>query len=133
MHITFDAGGSLKLAKKHDTPSADLTGEIRIRQALSRRSRAFDLANLCGYQQMEMWHEKLFEILQRQHPNHCIVVTMQQIREADKMLSSSCLTGPSLFSSRWKLCSMIPKSNISQKVAIVQGPMIILPEMIRAI
>jgi len=86
MHITFDAGGSLKLAKKHDTPSADLNGEIRIRQALSRRSRAFDLANLCGYQQMEMWHEKLFEILQRQPPNHCIAVTMQQIREADKML-----------------------------------------------
>ncbi len=86
MHITFDAGGSLKLSKKLEAPGTELTGEIRIRQALSRRSRAFDLANLCGYSQMEMWHEKLFEILQRHPPNHCSPVTMQQIREADKML-----------------------------------------------
>ena len=86
MHITFDTSGSLKLSKKVDTPGTELTGEIKIRQALSRRSRAFDLANLCGYSQMERWHEKLFEILQRPPPNHCSPVSMQQIREADKML-----------------------------------------------
>ena len=86
MHITFDTSGSLKLSKKVDTPGTELAGEIKIRQALSRRSRAFDLANLCGYSQMERWHEKLFEILQRPPPNHCSPVSMQQIREADKML-----------------------------------------------
>ncbi len=61
MHITFDSSGSLKLSKKLDTPGTELTGEVKIRQALSRRARAFDLANLCGYSQMERWHEKLFE------------------------------------------------------------------------
>ncbi len=86
MHITFDSSGSLKLSKKLETPGTELTGEIKIRQALSRRARAFDLANLCGYSHMERWHEKLFEILQRPPPNHCNSATMQQIREADKML-----------------------------------------------
>lgn len=101
MHITFDTSGSLKLSKKVDTPGTELTGEIKIRQALSRRSRAFDLANLCGYSQMERWHEKLFEILQRPPPNHCSPVSMQQIREADKML--------------WKKLSETTRGGVTEK------------------
>ena len=101
MHITFDSHGSLKLSKKLETPSHELTGEIKIRQALSRRARAFDLANLCGYAEMEAWHEKLFEILQRPPPNHCSAVTMQRAKEADKML--------------WKKLSEATRGGVTQK------------------
>ena len=148
MHITFDAGGSLKLAKKHDTPSADLTGEIRIRQALSRRSRAFDLANLCGYQQMECGMRSCLRFCSGNPLTIALQLPCNRSEKPTRCfgrssarplvgVSSSCLTEPSLFSSRWKLCSMILKFNIRcfpcQKVVIVQGPMIILRKMIRAI
>jgi len=86
LQINFDASGVLKLAHKTEASPGELSGEIKVRQALSRRSRAFDLASLCGYQVMEAWHEKMFEIMQRVPPNNCAPVTMMQTKEADKML-----------------------------------------------
>lgn len=86
LQINFDASGVLKLAHKTEASPGELSGEIKVRQALSRRSRAFDLASLCDYQVMEAWHEKMFEIMQRVPPNNCAPVTMMQTKEADKML-----------------------------------------------
>ena len=86
LQINFDAHGVLKLSNRTDFSPGELSGEIKARQALSRRSRAFDLASLCDYQTMESWHEKMFEIMQRVPPNNCSPVTMMQAKEADKML-----------------------------------------------
>ena len=86
LQINFDAHGVLKLSNRTDFSPGELSGEIKVRQALSRRSRAFDLASLCDYQIMESWHEKMFEIMQRVPPNNCSPVTMMQAKEADKML-----------------------------------------------
>ena len=86
LQITFDASGSLKLSKAQNDQVGAISGEIQVRQALQRRARAFDLAHICSYQIMEAWHEKLFEILQREPPPNCSRVTMQQAKEADRML-----------------------------------------------
>ena len=86
LQINFDSSGVLKLVNKSTSYPGELTGEIKVRQALSRRSRAFDLARLCDYPIMEAWHEKIFEVMQRVPPNNCAPVTMMQAKEADKML-----------------------------------------------
>ena len=86
MAINFDASGSLKLTKKSFEASCPLTGDINIRKALSRRALAFDLANLISFGEMEKWHEYLFALMQRTPPAGLSHVTMQQVREADKLV-----------------------------------------------
>ena len=86
LQITFDASGALKLSKGQNDQVGAISGEIQVRQALQRRARAFDLAHICSYQVMEAWHERLFEVLQREPPANCSRVTMQQAKDADRML-----------------------------------------------
>ena len=75
LRISFDSSGNLKLAPKESANEAPVNGEMRIRQALARRARAFDLAELCSFTKMEEWHEKLFEAYQREPlPNAMLVV-----------------------------------------------------------
>ena len=45
--VVFDAQGSLKINKRAVELSCDCTGELRLRQALTRKALAFDQAGLC--------------------------------------------------------------------------------------
>ena len=60
LNITFDVNGALKLQKKFSEGQCSLTGDLQIRQALQRRSLAFDQAKLCSYMAMERYHDELF-------------------------------------------------------------------------
>ena len=84
--LSFDAQGSLKVAQKQQEPEASVAGEMKVRQALNRRARAFDLAKLCGYNKMEEWHERVFEMVNRDPAPNAMAVTLYQVKEADKML-----------------------------------------------
>jgi hypothetical protein len=86
LKFSLDSQGSVKVAAKTQSPDANITGEMRVRQALNRRARAFDLAQLCKYTVMEAWHERIFEVLQKEPAPNAMPVTMHQLREADKML-----------------------------------------------
>ncbi len=86
LQITFDASGSLKLSKKLEETNPSLTGETKVRQALARRARAFDLAQICDFVSMEAWHEKLFETLMRVPLPNCNATSVQQFKEANKLL-----------------------------------------------
>ena len=86
LKISLDASGGLKLTNKASSPDACVTGELAVRQALGRRSRAFDIAQLCSYTRMESWHERLFEHLMREPAPNALPVTLHQVREADKAL-----------------------------------------------
>ena len=101
LQITFDSSGSLKLSKAQKDQVGTISGEFQVRQALQRRARAFDLAHICSYQVMESWHEKLFEILQREPPANCSRVTMQQAKDADRML--------------WKKMSESTRGSVAQR------------------
>ena len=74
------------MSKKETEAHSDLKGEIQIRQALRRRSLAVDLTGLIDFQTMETWHEKMFECLAKQAPSGYRQTSMEQCKEADKML-----------------------------------------------
>ncbi|CAK9099135.1 unnamed protein product [Durusdinium trenchii] len=84
--ISFDSQGGLKVAPKHQTPDAVITGEMKVRQALNRRARALDLAAICGYNKMEEWRERVFEIVGREPAPNALPVSLHQVKEADKAL-----------------------------------------------
>ena len=86
LQLTFDANGNLKMSKKELEAQSDLKGEIQVRQALRRRSLAVDLTGLIDFQVQETWHEKMFECLAKQAPSGYKQTSMEQCKEADKML-----------------------------------------------
>ena len=47
--VTFDSQGNLKISKKAADLSCDTTGELKLRQALTRKALAFDQAGLCSF------------------------------------------------------------------------------------
>ena len=86
LSFNFDANGHLKLNQKQRDSQCCLTGEIQTRQALQRRSLAFDLASLIEYNVQEKWHETMFQALNRVAPAGYRSTSMDQCREADKHL-----------------------------------------------
>lgn len=84
MRITTE--GTLVAVSKANDEKADLSTELRIRQALARRALAFELVNLLPFEVMERWHDFLFLILARQVPDGYQSVTGQQILLADRQL-----------------------------------------------
>jgi len=86
LNITFDPSGALKLQKKFFDGMCSLTGDLQVRQALQRRSLAFDQAKLCSYLAMEKYHDELFQAMCRDPPPNCLCISMAQVREADKQL-----------------------------------------------
>ena len=86
MQLTFDTSGNLKMSKRSIEAECELKGEMQIRQALQRRSLAIDLTGMLQYGEAEKWHEKLFEALTRPAPQHYRQTSMEQCKEADKLL-----------------------------------------------
>eukprot|EP00439_Symbiodinium_sp_Y106_P018627 s10096_g2.t1 len=69
---------------------------MRLRQAWSRRSLAFDLANLASFKVLKEHVQFLFSVLQRSQPKGFQGVQLSQIIEADKqmfILASNNLMG----------------------------------------
>lgn len=86
MKISFDGNGSLKLTKREPDHEAPLIGDMRVRQALSRRARAFELAGLCTFAIMEAWRERILELLQKEPQANASPVQLHQLKEADQQL-----------------------------------------------
>ena len=84
--VSFDSSGNLKLIKRSADPSCSTTGEYAVKLALQRRSLAFELGRICRYEYLEAWHDQLLQIHMRQQPAGHQRVSLNQLREADKML-----------------------------------------------
>ena len=82
--VTFDTHGNLKIQKKAAELACDVTGELRLRQAFTRKSLAMDQAGLCSFDCLEMWHNQLFQAMMKQPPAGHKYVTIQQVLNADK-------------------------------------------------
>lgn len=65
---------------------ADLSSELRIKLALTRRSLAYDQATLFEFDTLNKWIEYLYAQLSRAPPPHYAQVTMSQVLAADKQL-----------------------------------------------
>ena len=78
--------GNVKLSRKAADLSCNTTGELRLRQALTRRSLAFDQCKLCSFDVMEMWRNFMMQALMKEPPAGHKYVTAQQVIAADKEL-----------------------------------------------
>ena len=51
--LSFDAQGNIKVSKQSAVSDCPINGEIKLRAAFTRRSLAYDLANVASFQVME--------------------------------------------------------------------------------
>lgn len=86
--VTFDSQGNLKISKKAADLSCDTTGELKLRQALTRKALAFDQAGLCSFATLEQWHTQMMHATMRPPPSGHKYVTIQQVLNADQELWS---------------------------------------------
>lgn len=59
--LSFDAQGNIKVSKQSAVSDCPINGEIKLRAAFTRRSLAYDLANVASFQVMESWSQLLFD------------------------------------------------------------------------
>eukprot|EP00435_Cladocopium_sp_Y103_P012896 s199_g3.t1 len=86
--VSFDSQGNLKITKKASDLSCDTSGELRLRQALTRKALACDQAGLCSFKVLEQWHNQMMNATMRVPPSGHKYVTMQQVLNADRELWS---------------------------------------------
>ena len=51
--ITFDHAGNIKVTKQSQVTECSIQGDIRLRAAFTRRSLAYELANVASFEVME--------------------------------------------------------------------------------
>ena len=86
--VSFDSQGNLKVTKRAADLSCDTSGELKLRQALTRKALACDQAGLCSFNRLEEWHNQMMNATMRLPPSGHKYVTMQQVLNADRELWS---------------------------------------------
>ena len=84
--LAFNNDGNIRLSKRSVDLQCDVTGETKLRNALTRRSLAFDQVGILSFTAMELWHNTMFRALQKQPPAGYKFVSVQEILAADKEL-----------------------------------------------
>lgn len=84
--LTFDGSGTLKLQKSSHVEPCSTGSEIRVRYALTRRSLAFEQANLVRFSLMEAWAEKMIQSRLEEPSSGFSRTTMKQLEQADRKL-----------------------------------------------
>ena len=82
--ISFDASGNIKVARKALDLKCDTSGELKLKQALTRRSLAMHQTGLASFEILEEWNNLLFSTILREPPSGYQYVSIQQILAADK-------------------------------------------------
>ena len=78
--------GKMVLQERRFEPEADLSTDLRIRLAWTRRSLAYDQAHLITFQTLERWSAKLVARMYEAPPHGFRRVTLQQCISADQKL-----------------------------------------------
>ena len=85
----------LQIGKK--TFYADVSSDLKIRQALQRRSLSYDQMGIISYEKLEAWMSFLFLQPSRVPPDNYAPISLQQVLQADKQswvfMSERCRTG----------------------------------------
>ena len=84
--LAFNNDGNIRLSKRSVDLQCDVAGETKLRNALTRRSLAFDQVGVLSFTAMELWHNTMFRALQKQPPAGYKFVSIQQVLAADKEL-----------------------------------------------
>ena len=84
--LSFDAQGNIKVSKQSAVTECSISGEIRLRAAFTRRSLAYDLANVASFEVMESWSQLLFDRICQEPPTGYRHISADQIIQADRKL-----------------------------------------------
>ena len=82
--ISFDSSGNIKVTRKALDLKCDTSGELKLKQALTRRSLALNQTGLASFNVLEEWNNHLFSTILREPPAGYHFVSIQQILAADK-------------------------------------------------
>ena len=84
--ITFDHAGNIKVTKQSQVTECSIQGDIRLRAAFTRRSLAYELANVASFEVMEGWSQLLFDRVCQDPPSGYKHISIEQISVADRKL-----------------------------------------------
>ncbi|CAK8986161.1 unnamed protein product, partial [Durusdinium trenchii] len=78
--------GRIKVTKRQELADCSLSGDLKLRSALTRRALAYELAGIASFLTLEKWSNMLFEKLQTDPPPGYRFVNHEQLIRADKAL-----------------------------------------------
>lgn len=84
--VTLDAQGGLKVSKKQLDLECDVYGELRLREAFTRRALAFDQLSVLSFSVHEEWHTNMFDAITRDPPPGHKFTSIAQALNADREL-----------------------------------------------
>ena len=84
--LVQDVSGLLRAMTQDIAPVADVSTEMRVRSAFTRRSLAYDQVGLFRFETLEVWVDFLFAQVMRSPPPGFQHVSMHQILQADRTL-----------------------------------------------
>ncbi|CAE7827505.1 RE1 [Symbiodinium sp. CCMP2592] len=82
--IVLDGGTKLTVRDQQSRDRCQITNELQLWQALTRRSLACDLMGAISFQVQESWHRFLFDRMAQPPPPRCSKVSMEQLLRADR-------------------------------------------------
>ena len=95
--LQIDRDGFVHQAFRDWDPSADVSTDLLLNLALRRRALACDIAGLCSYDAMHVWHETMLAEYLRTPPPTYNKVSLQQLKSADeevwRICSDNCRQG----------------------------------------
>ena len=95
--LKLGANGCLVPAELPEGPNCDLSSDLALDNALRRRSLAAEIAGLCEYQAMQLWHECLKEAIYSEPIPGYGRVSHAQLARADRelwtLIAASCRNG----------------------------------------
>lgn len=86
LKLERDSNGNVKAKEEQFSESTDVASDYKLRQAFTRRSLAYDQANLIDFAAQEAWASHLFKLLHKDVPHGYHKVTITQILKADREL-----------------------------------------------
>eukprot|EP00435_Cladocopium_sp_Y103_P013624 s4538_g3.t1 len=84
--LSFDTQGNIKISKQSAVTECSASGEIKLRAAFTRRSLAYDLANVASFEVMESWTQLLFDRVCQDPPAGYRHISIDQIVQADRKI-----------------------------------------------
>jgi len=84
--LSFDAQGKIKVSKQSAVTECSINGEIKLRAAFTKRSLAYDLANIASFEVLESWSQLLFDRIFQEPPTGYRHISTDQIIHADRKL-----------------------------------------------
>ena len=84
--VTLDAQGGLMVSKRQLELECDVSGELRLREAFTRRALAFDQLSVLSFAVHEEWHTYMFDAVTRDPPPGHKFTSVAQALNADREL-----------------------------------------------